>query len=169
MAAVIVNKPGLAVTEREIEMSGRDFQKSKVYKWEDKFIRPFDKQEISFDNIQMIVDYVWKQEGYNYPPKVKRIAKQNTKALATGSRLNLEFHDKGIYTWVILHELAHALTSNLEYENDGHGPEFVGVYMKLVNKYIGINLLALMASANDYGVKYDLSGKAWIIVNGGIH
>lgn len=143
-------------------MSGRDFQKSKVYGWEKNHIAPFDKQKIAFENIAMIVDYVWKNEGYFYPPKVHPIAKQHTSAQATGIRDRLEFQPYGNYTWIILHELAHTLTSDIEGDHDGHGPKFVGVYMHLVNKYIGINILALMASANDCGVKFDLNAKVWL-------
>ncbi len=71
----------------------------------------------------------------------------------TGHRLRLRFHqDQPTPTWIILHELAHALTCG-----DGHGPEFVGAYCHLVNRFLGIPLPLLYHTARASNVKYSVN------------
>lgn len=71
----------------------------------------------------------------------------------TGHRLRLCFpSDRPTRTWIILHEMAHALTFG-----DGHGPNFVGVYINLVEKYLNIPLAFLHYTANVSNVKFKVS------------
>lgn len=70
--------------------------------------------------------------------------------LGTGHRLRLRFlAHKPTPTWVILHEMAHALTCG-----DGHGPNFVGVYMQLVERWLNIPQALLHYTAREAGVKF---------------
>lgn len=137
----------------------RDFQRELVYEWERKIIAPRDTGLLAFENIAPVVNYVWSSEGLDYPPKVKPIDKRNKTAQATGSRLNLHFQETGNYTWIVLHELAHALTCDIDNNSNWHREDFVGVYMKLVDKYLHINSLLLMASAKDMGVKFNTNAE----------
>jgi len=139
----------------------RDFQRSKVYGWETKIISPLDKSLIDYNDIQSIVDYIWKNEGYLYPPKVVPLAKQNKKAFAMGSRKKLYFiENKGCPTWVVLHEISHSISSRFEYFSDRHGSDFMGIYIKLVAKYLNISFVMLTYTAETAELKYNLSAKA---------
>jgi hypothetical protein len=59
--------------------------------------------------------------------------------------------------WVILHELAHALNGTIEGDTDAHGPDFVGLYIKLLDKVLDIPLALTMYSLKEAGVKYNLA------------
>lgn len=140
-----------------------DFQKSRVYSWERRHVGPSDLKVVPFANIQAVVNHVWAGEGLLYPPKVREMAKQMTTAAGTGSRLSLHFPEYGAKTWVILHELAHSLTMGIGDVSDDpgghvsspHGPEFVWIYMKLLEKYMKMNLLVLMHTAKLSNVQFD--------------
>lgn len=144
-----------------------DYQKSRVYAWERSHVSPHDKALVPFDGIQAVVNHIWASEGLLYPPRVAPIPKQKTKAAGDGCRLEVRFHEHGAKTWVIIHELAHAMTmgvGSVEDDPDGyvscpHGPEFVGVYMRLLEKYLKLNLLVLMHTAKVSNVDFDITAR----------
>ena len=139
----------------------RDTQKGKVYKWEKEVCPKYDRSSVSFDEIPAIVNHVWSEMGLEYPPVVLSMPKQNRKALAKGDRNNVLFDEDSSYpTWIILHELAHSMTISREFQkNERHGPNFVGVYMKLLEKFLNIPMIILMGSANLHGVKFNFDAK----------
>lgn len=134
----------------------RDFQKSKVYKWEDAIIKNKGRT-LRFDQLQGIVDGIWLMEGWLYPPKVRPISKRVKKHLALGSRGSLYFQET-VDEWLLLHEVAHALAGTQD-ETDRHGPVFVGLYMKLLAKYLKIPELYLYTTAMAAGVQYNPNAK----------
>ncbi len=134
----------------------RDFQKSKVYAWEDKVIAPKDKTFVPFNQIESIVNYIWKMEGLKYPPQVKELAKQNKNVCARGCRSAVYFPEKGTYTWILLHECSHALSSNMESETNLHGSLFLGLYLQLLGRYLKLDVVELAHSADKEGLKFDL-------------
>lgn len=54
---------------------------------------------------------------------------------------------------VVLHECAHVLIDDA---HAWHGPEFVGVYINLLVEYADLSALALVRSARDCGVQFEL-------------
>jgi hypothetical protein len=136
----------------------RDYQKAKVYAWEQKVANTIAHQNrttVKFENAQTVVDGVWLAMSLLYPPNVVPIAKQERRAWAKADRTKV-YLPAEIPTWVLLHELAHSMTMDIEGYGDRHGPRFVGMYMRLLEKFLGVSLLMLMASANIEGVKYDI-------------
>lgn len=136
----------------------RDYQQSRLYRWESGFLGPRDQSKVPFDNIQNIVNHIWEGEGLSYPPKVKPIPKQKTSAMGDACRLSIRFHEgKTVPTWVIIHEVAHSMTSSIEGKSAKHGPLFVGVYIKLLAKYLpGMNQFVLMHTAKEAKVDFDI-------------
>lgn len=136
----------------------RDFQRQRVYNWENKHIAPFDKSRIPFSQIQSIVDYVWEQEKLTNPPRVFAFPKHVTTKCGDANRIRIRFHEnEKTPTWVILHEIAHSLTMTFDWEiADRHGPEFVGMYIHLVSKHLKFQPLALAYTAQISGVKFTL-------------
>lgn len=127
----------------------RDFQRKRVYDWEDRHVAPQDQSLVPFCDIQNIVNNCWPVE---HPPRVQPLHK-NSRYLGTGHRLRVRFPpDHPTPTWVILHELAHSLT-----HGDKHGPNFVGVYMQLVNRFLSIPLPKLFYTARESRVQYSVS------------
>ena len=148
----------------------RDFQRSKVYKWERSVCPLYDKSQVPFENIQAIVDYVWKSEGLEHPPVVKALDPRKS-CLGNGWRSDVGFHPNCLVsTCVILHELAHSLSSipgmDMSDETNGHCEDFMGCFIKLLDKYAGIPLPVLLYTANKQGVKYNLNVKPWFIDQG---
>jgi len=74
---------------------------------------------------QSIVDYVWTQAGRTHPPKVVAISKTATRSVATANRLRIRIPRHGIKTTVLLHEVAHSMTGDIDKPGD-HGVAFAG-------------------------------------------
>lgn len=137
-----------------------DYQKSRVYKWEREVCPRFDKSLVPFEQAQAIVDYIWADMGLEFPPKVKEMPKQNRNYAGKANR-NVVILDGAQPTFVIVHELAHSMTLHRELGIDSrHGPKFVGMYMKLLERYCNVPLPVLMYTAAEvHDVDYDLSVK----------
>ena len=135
----------------------RDRQKSKVYDWERKYIAPFDKSNVPFDNINGIVKYIWEQEGLKYPPEVKKIDVRNY-AWGTGCRTAVHFQENAP-TWLILHELAHSMTCTIHNESNEHGALFMGLYIQLASRYLKLDFTELLTSAIAFGLRVDAKAR----------
>lgn len=133
-----------------------DFQRSKCYAWEQDMVHRHDKSHVPFDQLQVLVDYVWNAEGLQYPPKVLTIDPRNTRAIAKADRLNIWAPPEGLATSILLHELAHSLTSEAKGGSHLHGPVFVGAFIHLLSTYAGFSRSVLTASAISYGVDFNM-------------
>ena len=138
----------------------RDYQKSKVYRWEEKIVGPRDTKTISLDVAKVVVNYVWEKAGLKYPPIVEQLPAQTTRIAGCANRAKIQLLPK-IHTWIVLHEIAHSMnSSNLNDEfGDRHGPNFVGIYMKLLAEHNIAPLPLLMFTAKEASVDFDLSAK----------
>ena len=67
---------------------------------------------------------------------IRPLPRQARRTVARASRTAIEAPDE-LPSWVLLHELAHALTSTAEEKSDGHGPRFTGMYLRLLERYAG--------------------------------
>ncbi len=123
-----------------------DYQQKRVYAWERKHVAPFDTAKISIETAEQIVNYVWAEEGLQHPPKVEYIRDKRARS-ATGCRLKVRFPDGLLYSWVVLHELAHAMTSNVDGASCQHGPKYMKVYINLLHKYQRLDYLQMKATA----------------------
>jgi hypothetical protein len=132
----------------------RDYQRSRIYAWEDRHIHPRDRSVIPFEQAQSIVDYVWAEAGRTYPPKVVAIAKTASRSIATANRLHIRIPRSGIKTTVLLHEIAHSMTGDIDNPGD-HGPAFAGTFMRLVSRHIPtFQLSELLRTAELEGVDF---------------
>ncbi len=138
-----------------------DFQRKKVYRWERHVIAPLSKRSIPFEEAQAFVDGIWLAHGWFYPPRVSRMPKQAKKAWATGIRWEIRIQES-TPEWVILHELAHVLTSDEEGRNDGHGSKFVGIYIKLLDKILNVPLLMSIYTLERDEIRFSLTAIPWM-------
>jgi hypothetical protein len=136
-----------------------DFQQQRVYRWEDTL--PTGKH-IPFDQISSYTDRVWSEMGLKYPPKVKPMPKQMRKNLADANRETVRFREEGCVERIILHELAHSMTMRIDGLGHQHNDVFVGVYMKLMEKFLNISPLILWFSAKKFGVEFELNANVRI-------
>jgi hypothetical protein len=131
----------------------RDYQKSRVYAWEDAVIDCRSCRHIKFEDAQRCVDGIFLCEQIVGSPVITKMPKQARRIRATGCREEIKFSEAGDKAWVLLHELSHTLT------DDGHGPKFMGVYLKLLDKYEGMPLALTMYSLQQHKIDYDLSAQ----------
>ena len=133
-------------------MSGlRDSQRGRVYAWENRIIAPCDSTFVDYARAQSMVDAIWTETGLKYPPAVEQLPSQSSATLASATRLSI-FLPAQIPSWCLLHELAHAMTSDVDGSSDGHGPIFMGVYLKLLSRYLRLDPDRLLESAADDGI-----------------
>ncbi len=138
----------------------RDYQQSKVYHWQSVILYPMDKSRVDFDQAHDLLYYVWRDEGLEYPPIIVPLAPNEKKASAKANRLKIWWPtNKSLPSFVLLHEVAHSMTTNYEGIGDRHGKDFVGVYMRLLNKHLRIPLPLLFYTAKVAGVEFDYQAR----------
>jgi len=135
-------------------IDGRDRQRSKVYAWEERFVAPCDPSTIVLAQAQGMVDAIWTEMGLRFPPKVEPLPRQAHATMADANRLTIRLADT-CPSWWLLHELAHSLTSTHDGRSDGHGANFMGLYVQLLARYLRLPLDALLASVHAAGIEID--------------
>ncbi len=125
----------------------------RLYAWENRVVAPLDRSVVPFDRMQAIVDHVWAAEDLRWPPRI-RPRKASRATLATGSRLAIEA-PPSLPSWILLHEIAHALTSTAEGAGDGHGPDFVGTYMRLLVRHCRLDRTMLEETLAADGIRWN--------------
>ncbi len=131
---------------------GRDGQRARVYAWEDAHVAPHDPTLVDFAAAQGMVDAIWADMGLRYPPRVERLPPHSSATLARGSRLVLGLPDR-TPSWCLLHELAHAMSMTHDDQGDGHGPVFMGLYLRLLERYLRLPAAALCPSLDAAGIR----------------
>lgn len=137
----------------------RDFQRARVYRWEEAVVMPRDPSRNRFEGVQALVTAVWTAEGLLHAPRVLPMPAHARITHATGSRTTIRVPDD-VATWVVLHEIAHAMTSTPE-KSDGHGPDYVGNYMRLLDRFLKIPTPLLMFTASEHKIIFNLHAKPY--------
>lgn len=130
----------------------RDYQRSKVYAWENRVIAPRAPGVVSFGEAQGMVNAIWAEMGLKYPLAVVPLPKQARATMACATRLEISL-SKITPSWCLLHEIAHSMTSTVEGLSDGHGQLFMGFYLQLIVRYQRLELDPLMHSIGKAGIK----------------
>ncbi len=115
---------------------------------------PHDPTDLPFAAAQAMVDAIWSDMGLRYPPAVEPLPPRATATLARANRLSVLLPPR-TPSWCLLHELAHAMTSTADGRSDGHGPAFMGVYVRLLVRYLRLDPAGLIRSAADAGIAVD--------------
>jgi hypothetical protein len=136
----------------------RDRQRNKVYAWEERFVAPRDPSSIAFAQAQGMVDAIWGEMGLRFPPKVERLPRQARSTVADATRLSIRLPDSSP-SWWLLHELAHAMSTTHNGQSDGHGPVFIGLYARLLVRYLRVPAGALLTSLNADGIAANMQAK----------
>lgn len=146
-------------------MSFRDYQKNRVYRWEQDLVPT--KDQVHFENAQAIVNHIWSDMGLKFPPIVKPLAKQTRRFAGKANRQYI-WLDTVTTTQIIIHELAHSMLKTVDGDKEfdqhvvGHGPEFVGMYIHLLNKYMNIQMPIILFTLNKHKVDFKLGQKPTI-------
>jgi hypothetical protein len=98
-----------------------------------------------------MVDAIWSDMDLRYPPAVERLSPRATATVASANRLSLRLPDQ-TPAWCLLHEIAHAMSTTVDGCSDGHGPVFIGLYVRLLVRYLRLDEACLLASLRDAGI-----------------
>jgi hypothetical protein len=139
-------------------MTGRDYQRSAVYRWENEHIGRKDRHTVDINTARGIVKHVWQAEGLDYPPFVEEFGRNVRSKNGDSNRFRIRLQ-KRVPTWVVLHEVAHSLNSTIDDVGDRHGPNYLGIYMWLLTKYGGFDLPLLMYTATQAGLEFNLNAR----------
>jgi hypothetical protein len=101
-------------------------------------VAPCDPTILPFPAAQAMVDAIWSDMGLRYPPAVAPLSTKATATIGRADRLSILLADR-TPSWCVLHELAHAMTSHADGRSDGHGPLFMGVYVRLIVRYLRLD------------------------------
>ncbi|MCO6417602.1 hypothetical protein JYK14_15740 [Siccirubricoccus sp. KC 17139] len=135
-------------------MSRGDAAARRLYAWEDAEVAPRDTSHVPFAQLQALVDHVWAAEGLRFPPRLRPLPRQARGTVARASRTAIEAPPE-LPTWILLHELAHAMSSTAEGASDGHGPLFLGLYLHLLVRHARMPRAELEASLRAAGLAFD--------------
>lgn len=139
-------------------MTARDAQRSRVYAWEDAEVAPRDPGKVAFAAAQGMVDAIWAEQGLRYPPRAETLPPQARRCLGDATRLAIRL-PPAFSSWVLLHEIAHAMSSTHDGGSDGHGALFMGLYAKLLTRYLRLPEAELLASLRAAGIAVDPGAK----------
>lgn len=134
----------------------RDFQRQKVYDWENEHIRPKMSNAIKpIETLQLLADHMWSNLGLENPPKVNFYDRY--KAKSTGGRYNIKLMRSMATEFVLAHELAHSLNQREDFDDryDSHGPKYVADYITVLVKFYGFDPHSLLYTAKKEKVKVD--------------
>ncbi len=106
-----------------------------------------------FPRLQALVDHVWAAEGRQWPPRVRPLPKQARRTVARASRTAIEAPAE-LPSWVLLHEIAHALTADVEGNHAGHGPDFVAAYLRLLVAHARLDRALLEGTLRQAGIAW---------------
>lgn len=118
----------------------KDFQRTKVYKWEQEEFG-WDKEEMTLIECQLLVNKVIKEVVVTDGRGRRRGA-----ADVFFGKIMLPKYARR--KWYVLHECAHFLGQ------DKHGPKFVGKYIHLLSTYYKKPIKQLKMSLEDRNIKY---------------
>jgi len=137
----------------------RDFQRGRVYAWENRVVAPRDSSFVSFPEAQSMVNAIWSEQGLKHPPKVEPLSPQATSTMASAGRLSISLPER-TPSWCLLHEIAHSMTSTMDGESDGHGGLFMGVYVRLLARYLRLDPAELVRSVRSENIQIEPNASA---------
>lgn len=139
------------MSPRVLTNSGRerDFQRKRLYKWEREV--PMNEQvrlPISLEQCRTLVEKVYEDYGIEAP----KVTDGRGCRTARGSLREVKLPEWARTPWTVLHECAHGLVEKCHPWAPGHGPEFVRVYVTLLDQYYDVPATALVLSARSKGI-----------------
>ena len=128
----------------------RDFQRARVYRWEAAHVFPQAGEPLSLAACRGLVETVFRwaecpgdDAGWRPPLVTDGRGRRH----ACGSREAIKLPRWARTRAVVLHECAHGLA------RDMHGPEFVAVYVGLLERFAGLDAAALRAGLAEARVR----------------
>ncbi len=124
-----------------------DFQRKRVYDWEDDNIFLWRDQQLTWIGCNRFLNHVWKNCGNGTIPQLTDQMRFKNPISLPG-----KIHLSTNWNWnkpTILHEIAHQFDFSAQ-----HGPRFVARYMNLLVNFLGMDRQFLQETADRYNVLY---------------
>ncbi len=120
--------------QQKVHTMPRDFQRSRVYKWEWAALPDGTKASLTLEECRDLVERIWAAHGLEGrgPPKVQLVARKK-RGSSFSLMKNIELVPSHLNPIVTIHETAHALLLSL----DSHGPLFMRLFLELLERYAG--------------------------------
>lgn len=134
----------------------RDFQRQKVYDWENEFVRPkMPTTRTSIEKLSIINDFMWNAMGFENAPRV--IFNPLYEVKSTGSRYEIKLSKHQHDEFTLTHELAHSMNL-MEHRDvyDHHGPNYVADYCTLLRRFYGFDYHYLVGTLSRNKIKINL-------------
>ena len=135
-------------------MRMRDFQRSKVYKWEWEALRslPQNWMLVTVGECQVLVEKIWLREEQHLHD-VPIVTDGRGRTSAGSKRGEIAIPRKMRQSVVVCHEVAHEMLPC----GVGHTEDFVSTFITVLNNNLGISKDALIETAMDFKVKMNHS------------
>lgn len=127
---------------------GRDFQRSRVYRWEQTCVWPQDRvrpNTLSLEECARLVE-----RAYPHTTLIPTVSDGRGRRRGGGSKYKIKLPRWTRFPAYVLHECAHGTKPR---EDEAHGPEFVATLIELLVALEGYDLTQLLRSARTSGVK----------------
>ena len=118
----------------------RDYQRSKLYKWE--------RIEYEWDDIILTLDQCQQLASSIVPFIEVTDGRARRSPCAKYSTRQICMPKFSRTKWSVIHECAHFI------ERDKHGPRFVGAYIKLLSEHYSRDIDQLKDSASEFGLDF---------------
>ena len=131
-------------------MRMRDFQRSKVYKWEWEVLLslPQNWMLVTVGECQVLVEKIWLREEQHLHD-VPIVTDGRGRTSAGSKRGEIAIPRKMRQSVVVCHEVAHEMLPC----GVGHTEDFVSTFITVLNNNLGISKDALIETAMDFKVK----------------
>lgn len=127
-----------------------DLQRARVYRWEQSRVFPGHDAPLALDACRALVEaaYRWAEADRADAPgwTPPRVTDGRGRRHACGSREVIKLPRWARTAPIVLHECAHGLAP------DRHGPRFVAAYAALLERFLGMDGVALRASLEAAGI-----------------
>ncbi len=133
---------------------GRDFQRSAVYRWQQKQGELAGVERITFTEATALVRKVWTEQSTS-----GRVAPRVWRSRGSSASYKMHLHKITLVLnplkTTVLHEVAHALIRDVPETRAcvSHGAEYCGVYIRLCHLYLGWSIDGQLLTAARAGVR----------------
>ena len=147
-----------------VMMKERDFQKQKVYDWEDRhfsrsnLIKRYRPAEMSHEDCTALVEDISRCYGLNAPVMYYPDEYQPVKVAGRYRSFpfpNITLYKEARQRYIILHEVSHYIQRALGTDDVGHGPQFFSIMAYLISEYMSIPLYEIFHKAEKAGIMFE--------------
>lgn len=128
----------------------RDAQRDKVYRWEGRFYK--NRGHMSEEDIhKLCIDIAAR---FHRKFDCLRVSFRETTHSFQRGYWEVNFNADGRTRDVVVHEMAHWLTTHAYKNPTAHGPEYVGIFMLMLEQYCGQRLTDMINHALSMNIKF---------------